>query len=85
MRIGVQFTGTLQANQTMKWYTFNWPQEWHVIWNVVPTTPRPGSPEIEWSVEVERASTQYITYWITVKNLTPVTVNIEARYAIMNL
>ena len=84
MRIGVQFTGTLQANQTQRWYTFNWPADWHVVWNVVSTTPKSGAPEVEWSVAVERATAQNITYWITVKNLINIPVNIEARYAIMN-
>jgi hypothetical protein len=84
MRVGVQFTGTLQANQTTKWFTFNWPQQWQVIWTVVPTSPRAGAPQIEWTVEVERASATNITYWITIKNLTNVPVNIEARYAVTN-
>jgi len=84
MRVGVQFTGTLQANQTVRWYTFNWPQQWQVIWTVVPTSPRAGAPQIEWTVEVERASATNITYWITVKNLINVPVNIEARYAVTN-
>jgi hypothetical protein len=43
-----------------------------------------GAPQIEWSVGVERASATYITYWITIKNLTSVPVNIEARYAVLN-
>ena len=84
MRVGVQFTGLLQANQTASWYTFNWPQQWQVIWTVVPTSPRAGAPQIEWTVEVERASATNITYWITITNLTKVPVNIEARYAVTN-
>jgi len=84
MRVGVQFTGTLAAGQTQRWFTFNWPQQWHVVWYVVPTSPRSGAPQIEWSVEVERGSSTNITYWITIKNLTPVSVNIEARYAVLN-
>ncbi len=85
MRLGVQFTGTIPANATQRWFTFNWPATWHVVWYVVPTSPRVGAPQIEWSVAVERASSTYITYWITIRNLTPVPVNIEARYAILNL
>lgn len=84
MRVGVQFTGALGANQTKRWYTYNWPQQWHVIWYVVPTSPQPGNPQIEWNVAVERASGEYITYWLTIKNLTPNPVNIEARYAVLN-
>jgi hypothetical protein len=81
--VGVQFTGTIPANQTHRWFTFNWPAHWHVVWTVVPTSPRPGGPQIEWKAQVERASDQYITYWISITNLTPVPVNIEARYAVL--
>jgi hypothetical protein len=81
--VGVQLTGTIAANQTQRWFTFNWPAHWHVVWTVVPTSPRPGAPQIEWKVQVERASDQYITYWISITNLTPVPVNIEARFAVL--
>jgi hypothetical protein len=85
MKIGVQFTGTVAAGQSTRWFTYNWPASWHVVWTVVPTTPKVGAPEIEWNVAVERASATYITYWITIKNLTSIPVNIEARYEIVNL
>lgn len=85
MRIGVQFTGSIPAGQTQRWFTYNWPAIWHVIWTVIPTTPKPGGPEIEWNVAVERATSAYITYWITIKNVTNTPVNIEARYEIPNL
>lgn len=84
MRVGVQFTGTIAANATQRWFTFNWPASWHVVWYVVPTSPRSGAPQIEWSVAVERASSTAITYWITIRNLTSDPVNIEARYAVLN-
>jgi len=80
---GVQFTGTVPANASRRWFTFNWPAHWHVEWNVVPTSPRSGAPQVEWSVAVERASDSHITYWITIKNLTAEEVNIEARYAVL--
>lgn len=81
-RIGVQFRGTVPANATRRWFTFRWPAQWHVQWSVVPTTPRRGGPQIEYSVQVERASHAHITYWISVKNLTPEEVQIEARYEV---
>ena len=84
MRVGVQFTGTVAPNATQRWFTFNWPENWHVEWNVVPTSPRPGAPQIDWEVEVERATPQYITYWVNVRNMTAQPVNIEARYAVLN-
>ena len=83
MRVGVQFTGTVPANQSVRWFTFNWPQQWHVIWYVVPTTPRPGGPEIRWKVQVERASDAFITYWIEITNLTNTSVNVEGRFAVL--
>jgi len=84
MQVGTQFNGTVAAGATQRWYTFNWAQEAHVVWYVVPTTPQAGAPQIEWDVEVERASDADITYWITVRNLTSSDVNVEARYAILN-
>ncbi len=81
---GVQFTGTLAANQTQRWFTFNWPATWHVVWYVVPTSPRSGAPQLDWDVSVERATATNCTYWITVKNLTNQNVTFEGRYAVMN-
>jgi hypothetical protein len=80
---GVQFRGTVPANQTLCWFTFNWPAHWHVLWTVMPTTPRPGGPEVRWKVQVERATDQYATYWICVTNLTNQPIDIEGRYAVL--
>lgn len=84
MRTGTQWTGSLRPNQTRRWFTFNWPANWHVVWYVMPTTPRSGRPQVEWDVEVERANSSRCTYWITVKNLTNRNVSFEGRYTIMN-
>jgi len=84
VRVGVQFTATLGPRASARWFTHSWPQAWHVLWNVVPTTPLVGGPEIEWEVEVERSSADLITYWITIKNLTSSTVNVESRFAVLN-
>ncbi len=84
MRTGVQFTGTIAARGSRRWFTFRWPQNWNVVWYVVPTSPKRGAPQIEWEVEVERETSQHITYWIKIKNLTSTPVNIEARYAVLN-
>lgn len=80
---GVQFTGTLQANQTGRWFTFNWPAQSHVVWTVVPTTVKSGAPQIRWKVQVERASAGFITYWINVTNLTAAPVTFEARFDVL--
>jgi hypothetical protein len=81
---GVQWTGELAANQTERWFTFNWPATWHVLWTVMPITVRPGAPEVWWDVQIERADAQYVTYWITVKNLTNQPVSFEGRYEILS-
>ncbi len=81
--VGVQFRGTVAAGATQRWFTFNWPAHWHVAWTVVPTTPRPGAPQIKFNVEVERASDQFITYWVSITNVSPAPCDIEARYAVL--
>jgi hypothetical protein len=82
--VGVQWTGTIPANGTQNWFTFNWPATWHILWTVMPITPRPGGPELWFDVFVERANVEFATYWIQVKNLTPVPVQFEGRYAILS-
>ncbi|MGH7427860.1 MAG: S8 family serine peptidase, partial [Candidatus Methylomirabilaceae bacterium] len=81
--LGVQFTGAVPANSTRRWFTHSWPEHWHVVWNVVPLSPQPGGPQIDFRVQVERGSDRYITYWITVTNFTGSEVQIEARYAVL--
>lgn len=84
MQVGTQFTGTLQPRETQRWFTFNWPAAEHVVWTVVPVTPRPGAAEVGWTVEVERASDEFVTYWLVVTNLGDAEVNVEGRYAVLN-
>ncbi|WP_427164309.1 WD40/YVTN/BNR-like repeat-containing protein [Streptomyces sp. C1-1] len=81
---GTQWTGTLAAGATMRWFTFNWPATWHVLWTVMPTTVHPGAPQVSWTTQVERASNEYVTYWITVRNLTQEPVSFEGRYEILS-
>ncbi|MEO7271485.1 MAG: hypothetical protein ABI211_05710 [Vicinamibacterales bacterium] len=83
MTTGVQFTGSLAANQTNRWFTFNWPAASHIIWHMMATTPQ-AVPELSWSVSVQRADATHVTYWITVTNLTATPVTFEGRYAILN-
>ena len=82
MTTGVQFTGSLTANQTQRWFTFNWPAVWHVVWYMVPTSIQ-NVPQVNWSVTVERQDANNCTYWITVTNLTATPVTFEGRYAIL--
>jgi hypothetical protein len=80
----VQWNGSLGPNETKRWFTFRWPATWHVLWTVMPTSVRPGAPQLWWDVQVERADAEYVTYWITVRNLTAVTATFEGRYAILS-
>lgn len=81
--LGVQFTGSVPALSTRRWFTHSWPEHLHVLWNVVPTSPKAGGPQIDFNVRVERASDRYITYWIDITNLTNAEVQVEARYAVL--
>jgi hypothetical protein len=83
MWTGVQFTGSLGAGASQRWFTYNRPSAWHVVWYMMPTTPRPGAPELDWDVAVERADASHTTYWLTVKNLASVPVTFEGRYAVL--
>ena len=84
MRTGVQFSGSLAANQTRRWFTFGWPVDWHVVWYVMPTSPQTGAPQLDWDVAVERASSTHCTYWITVRNLTATQVGFDGRFAVLS-
>ena len=83
MWTGIQFTGSLPANGQQRWFTFNWPTNWHVVWYMMPTTVHTGVPEISWSVAVERADATHCTYWLTVTNPTSNPITFEGRYAVL--
>jgi hypothetical protein len=84
MWTGTQWTGTIAGGATWKWYTYGWPVAWHVVWYLMPTSPAPGAPELDWDVAVERANSTQCTYWITVKNLTANSVTFEGRFAVLS-
>lgn len=79
----VQFLGALGAGQTGQWFTWGWNPAWHVLWTIMPLTPCPGSPQLTWSVRVERATATQCTYWILVTNLKQEPVKFEGRYDIL--
>ncbi|MEO6915766.1 MAG: hypothetical protein ABI151_09075 [Chitinophagaceae bacterium] len=86
MQTGVQFTGTVAANASAKWFTHSWQAAWHVVWYCVPVAPIvDGNAQIEWKVQVDRQAADKIKYFIEVKNLTGGPVSFEARYAIINI
>ena len=81
---GVQFTGTIQGGQSGRWFTHSWPSHWYVVWMVVPTGPvQDQAPQIEWKVQVERQAETLLKYYLEIKNLSPLPVTIEARYAVL--
>ena len=82
--LGTQFTGSLGPGASGRWFTFNWPATWHMVWTVMPTTVQSGAPQVTWKVQVERATAEYCTYWINVTNLTAKPISFEGRYAILS-
>jgi hypothetical protein len=85
MRLGVHFQGEVPANTTKRWFAPRWPQDWRVLWMIVPTGPvQDTAPQLECQVTVERQATDFLKYWIEVKNLSGSPVTFEARYAVMN-
>jgi hypothetical protein len=85
MRLGVQFTGSVAANSTRRWFTHSWPAAWRVLWLVAPTQPvQDHSPQLEYTVQVEKQTSTLVKYFIKVKNISSQAVSFEARYAIMD-
>ncbi len=85
MRLGVQFSAEVPANSTRSWFTHSWPQDWRVIWMVVPTAPVQNSAaQVQWTVKAERQTADHIKYFIEVQNLSGDAVTFEARYAVLN-
>jgi hypothetical protein len=82
-RVGVQFQGTVPAGSSTRWFTYDWPACWHVLWSVAPVGAVVPAPGIGLRVEVERASRERVTYWLTVTNAGSAAVDIEGRYAVV--
>ena len=83
MQIGVQFTGTLAPNQSINYFTFGWPASWDVLWQIMPASTG-GAPQVSWTVSTQLSGSA-VTYWILVTNLTSASMDIEGRYAILNI
>jgi hypothetical protein len=82
-QVGTQFTGTVPAAATRRWFTYDWPACWHVVWTVATVNPVTPGPGLTWRVRAERPSRERLTYWIDITNLTAAPIDIEARYAIV--
>jgi hypothetical protein len=85
MVVGVQIVDTMPPNASIDYFTYGWDPTWDVVWTVVPASPAPGQPQVEWNVAVERATDASVTYYVTITNLTSNDVGVEGRYAILNL
>lgn len=83
-RPGLQFVGLIPGGATQRWFTFNWPAAWHVVWTIMPLTTCSGAPQLTWKTQVERASATNVTYWIVVTNLSSSAVRFEGRYDILS-
>ena len=85
MWLGVQFRGSVPAGATQRWFTHSWPEAWRVLWMVIPTWPMvDGDAQVEWKVQVDRQAAGLLKYFIEVRNLTNASVDIEARFAVLN-
>ena len=82
-QVGTQFTGSVPANATNRWFTYDWPACWHVVWTVMTDAPVTPGPGITWDVNVERANRRHVTYWISITNLTDNPIGVTGRYAIV--
>jgi hypothetical protein len=85
MVVGVQIADTMPPSATIDYFTWGWDPSLDVVWTIVPTTPAPGQPQVEWNVAVERAADTSVTYHVTITNLTSSDLGVEGRYAILNL
>ncbi len=77
---GVQFRGSLRAGQTVCWFTFNWPAQWHVFWHAMSLT---DSTKIKWNIRTERSDDSHVTYWVCITNVSDRTAQVEGRYAVL--
>ena len=81
---GVQFTRTIPANSTQRFFTHSWPFFWFVVWTVMPTGPAIDGPaQIEWKVQVTRQTDALLKYFLEIKNVSPNAVTVEARYNVL--
>ncbi len=85
MNFGVQFSGTVPAGQTRRWFTHSWNANSNVVWIVVPTGPAvDGGAQLEWKVQCTRQTPTLLKWFLEIKNVTNVAVTFEARYAVLN-
>lgn len=81
---GVQFTGTIPAQTTYLYYTFDWAPAEYVEWSVMSDSVYSGEAEFTLSpVSTQRSTASDVTYWLTITNNTSSSQNFEGRYCIL--
>lgn len=81
---GVQFTGSVPANSSRRWFTHSWPAHWYVMWTMIPTAPViDGDAQLEWKVQVNRQSGGLLKYFLEVRNLTGGSISFQARFDVL--
>ena len=68
---GTQWTGTLAGERFGPLVHLRVAGHLARLWTAMPTSPAPGAPQLTFKTQVERADAEHVTYWITVRNLTP--------------
>lgn len=81
--VGTQFHGSLAPRASRRWFTYNWPACWHVVWTVQPTSPFTTTPGLKWRTRVERSSRERITYWLEITNESDQALEFDGRYEIV--
>jgi hypothetical protein len=81
---GTQFTTTVSASSTVRFFTHSWPGYCFVVWTCEPSAPALDGPaQIEWKVQVTRQTDRLLKYFIEIRNLQPYPVTVEARYDVL--
>lgn len=82
---GVQFTFTLNPNQTAQFFTFGWNPADTTVWTVMNDTVNSNNPAVSLTnVATQRTSSTAVTYWLTVQNLTSASQAIEGRFCTLH-
>jgi len=77
---GTEVLGSIPSFDSKRWITSDWPIEWRVVWSLVPS---PIGSRIESSIVTERQAEGLLRYYLSVRNLSPTPVTIEARYVVI--
>jgi hypothetical protein len=81
LKCGVQWSATIPANSSQLWFTYDWNQKNYVNWSVMDETLPDGGPAVSiTNVAVDRNSSQYVTYWLTVVNTSNYAKYFQGRY-----